>query len=1252
MRIIPFGSRRARDDGVSEVVGTLFLLVMTVAFFSIIMLWVYGFDSPEGETYVNLFPDMERQDTMNTTVSIIHRGGEALSGGHVSIIVTVQNASFSQVMGPYNFQNGSGGQDEWRVGGVWSMDFSTVPEDANVELRVIDRNRETLVLDTMLQRGMQTGAPAPPILGVPVVLPDNILITDGTDSFYIQAVAVDFNGDLPTTGVVADLTPIWPGLGTVVLEYKGFDTYRSTTITVPLAAVPGKKNLKVTATDSRGFVDTNYANCVVRTNDDNKPPVVAIVSPTTSEIVAGRVKQIAASYTDPSGIDTSTLVFQVWEDGVALDTSTKTVTDHLATFIPFGGFQQNSLYLINVSVEDNEGLRGYAEMLFRINMYSQPGNPRGETSFDIMNKSWQSTVVFFHDDYIRLQVWSAIIPRIDSSEIRLTRTDNSNVYLFSDRFAPNMSMVPSGPNPWYIYDATINVASDGTYGDPVEPGYYALRLHVKFYDNNVDYINQIFITIKYDDGSDPDNGNFITYNTTGKWTNPTVDFDHDEHVYVQIITEDNLEWDKWTGSPPVHYICTIRRAIVTVSEVYGENILYVEIPRYQIQAVGPGMGGFVYRLGVDLNDTIGGSNFFSSTNWYPIEVSIETQIQHIKFGRIWTTYDIAFQAGTQIRITRPCDIGLAKNDLIIFHEDDTTTEQNKTVLFGETLYIYVKVWNYGEVHVTNARVQVWAIADGVALDYWDLTTDDNFDDPNLNGMLDSVFSDDNYVEVIIPWNTTRTGYDQATLEKAKIKVSVSILTPVKGGAASDPILEHDYDNNEVVRGLLEPSDGKLEIKDIGYITPTYVDIGQLDVVVDRLEFSASGGNVHVMGINITLTGTARDTDIRWVILVEDVNKNGMRDSADRVADFGKFTAGLFKASDNRVIFDGDSIQYLILYDIADVAVATRSLGSSISVYDDVFVEAPGYIINPLFPYASEKSIIQSNKNELDGKGIGPAAAFRDSYLIYALSLTAYNADAGKLLEGSLTITKITMEVTGWANVSGIWLIDDGEEVLDYSAPASTVTFTGLRYPVEAATGRVVYVALYVKADTAQGEVIGIEIDRTDVTLSSAQDVVLNTFGITVSTTIQLMANYFEYKVGAPMLDPTFLDTIYGMYIGSTDPTVNIVAYGITVSWDDPDKPQWVDKIYIDGELVFDATGVTHKGNGQFLYFIEPVTITNSPMSFRIEFNDQVIHKQWGKGDKYNNNNIYFEWHFWDDSSTMGGQYVEVSGGPHYSISWA
>ncbi|MCK5252199.1 MAG: type IV pilin N-terminal domain-containing protein, partial [Thermoplasmata archaeon] len=241
-------NRKCDEQAVSEVVGTLFLLVMTVAFFSSILLWVYNFDTPDSEARVVLFPTMERMDSDTTNVSIVHRGGEPIPKGSPYIILNVQNATDSSIIGPFNYSDGWQEPGDWRLGDRWSHVFTGVPEDARVVVQVIDRAQETVVLRTELQRGLFSGGDARPIVGIPVVLPSDTVVATGKEEFYIRAIAADFDNDLPDNGLVADLRPVWNGLGTVYLTHRGFGVFESPMITLPAAAFPGEYNINVTAT--------------------------------------------------------------------------------------------------------------------------------------------------------------------------------------------------------------------------------------------------------------------------------------------------------------------------------------------------------------------------------------------------------------------------------------------------------------------------------------------------------------------------------------------------------------------------------------------------------------------------------------------------------------------------------------------------------------------------------------------------------------------------------------------------------------------------------------------------------------------------------------------------------------------------------------------------------------------------------------------------------------------------------------------
>jgi hypothetical protein len=1244
MKIKPFGSRKTRDDGVSEVVGSLFLLVMTVAFFSIILLWVYNFDSPDSETRVVLYPTMDRINTTSANITIIHRGGEPMSENAAQIIVTIQNSTTSRLVGPYNYSDGWEQPGDWSIGDTWYHIFDDCPEDSQVVIQVVDRTEQKLVLRSELQRGIFTGGSAAPIIGVPIVLPDDEVIANNKDTFYIRAIAADYDNDLPDTGLVADLTPIWPGLGSIILEHRGFGVYESTTVTCPTTARPGQYNLNVTATDSKGHTDTNWASITIK-SPDVSPPLVIITNPTSGEIAAGTANRIMASYTDPNGIDVKTVTMKVWEDGIPLDTTSKIVTDSRVTFKPFGGFKTSSLYRVNVTVADNNGNVGDAETVFRMSTYSQPGNPQGETSFDLMDRNWTFTTMFWHDDLIRVQLWSEVLQQVDFSELRLVRTDSSNVYIYKDRFQPNLTVPPPSMSfPFYVYDATIDIQTGGAYGAPVPPGYYYLEIIAEYAADGLVFNDKITIAILYEDGSMPNPGNFLTFNVTGIWTSDTTDFNWQETLYIEVHTENPLE----EGDTK------LEMAIISISEIYGDNILYKELPPSQVTYMGLTPDGHVYRMSVPLTGTLDGAQWFYGANWYPVEVAMQVVTWHWRphpvFGfKLKKSSDIAFEAANQIKITRPADIAVSEDYITIYHSDGTTLDVNATVSFGEDLFINVTIWNYGEVDVYDVDLRIWAISQGVTLDYWELDKTSNFFDPNYNGVLDAA-APNNYVNIEVTWNTSKTGYDQFTLERAKIVTHVDITAPVIGGYGSPPIPEINYNNNDAEVELVPESVGVLTLSNPGFITPASVDVGRMFFQVDEILMSASGGGVRLLGMNLTLTGTARDSDVGIARVYRDLNWNGYLDPGDFLVDQDVFTGGSMKVDVAMFIRDGRSLRFFVIYDIAPAAVAGRTLGSSIDTVTDIYVD-PTASVNPVgFPLTSEISTITGNVNELTGKVVGPASAFPGYPVVYRLDLNGFNTDPIKPLEGTLTITDIRIHVTGSASIQLVWLLDHNLDIMGFQPAAPTVDFVNLAYVVPAWWTRPLYVVLNVDPSTTSGTIVGISIKDVDVRLSTPMDLVDPALDLTIDSTIAVMSDYFEWRLGDPLLE---LDNtaIYNMNMASNDPTVPIQIAGLFVEWSAPDMPAYTVRVYVDGVLKFEDDGLNHIGNGIYIPFDSPADLDGLDKSFRIEFNIHVTKKQ-PKKKIYNDNSFLFTWVFGDGSSTTGGQYVMIDGyEDKYDIFW-
>src|SRR5205823_12475458 len=89
-----------RDDesGVSEVVGTILILAMTVVLFSSIILWVGSIPTPTTQTRVDLRPSMipvydGSGNEIGVNITILHRGVERLNPGPTLIYVQSQRVA-------------------------------------------------------------------------------------------------------------------------------------------------------------------------------------------------------------------------------------------------------------------------------------------------------------------------------------------------------------------------------------------------------------------------------------------------------------------------------------------------------------------------------------------------------------------------------------------------------------------------------------------------------------------------------------------------------------------------------------------------------------------------------------------------------------------------------------------------------------------------------------------------------------------------------------------------------------------------------------------------------------------------------------------------------------------------------------------------------------------------------------------------------------------------------------------------------
>lgn len=254
--------RKVDRRGVSEVIGTILLLSMTVMVFSGIILFVNTLTGPGDQTYVNLIPSIERTDPNNGIVYITHAGGQPLDASRTTVIIEVNSSNF-----PLAVTDGlvpSNGQ--WVTGQRWGVPFTgnQLSQNATVQVLVVDERTNQLVLFAVVQRGVGLGG-AFPIIGNAVVIPDGYVYNTGAHLFRIRVVAVDFDNDLPKTGVTVGLGALGCGLANQTLADTGFGVFESTSWSNISTCLPaGTYVVDVTAVDLAGHLTRGRLRLEVR----------------------------------------------------------------------------------------------------------------------------------------------------------------------------------------------------------------------------------------------------------------------------------------------------------------------------------------------------------------------------------------------------------------------------------------------------------------------------------------------------------------------------------------------------------------------------------------------------------------------------------------------------------------------------------------------------------------------------------------------------------------------------------------------------------------------------------------------------------------------------------------------------------------------------------------------------------------------------------------------------------------------------
>ncbi len=152
---------REEKSGVSEVIGTILILGMTVTLFSVIILWVANIPTPVAQTRVDIESSMtpvlnSLGQQVGIQILLTHRGGEALLSQSTGIYVTDQVGSNPQttdavtlhmfnirLTNPNGLLDGTG--TAWTIGQRWEYENFVFRTSDTVTVTIVDNARGLVV---------------------------------------------------------------------------------------------------------------------------------------------------------------------------------------------------------------------------------------------------------------------------------------------------------------------------------------------------------------------------------------------------------------------------------------------------------------------------------------------------------------------------------------------------------------------------------------------------------------------------------------------------------------------------------------------------------------------------------------------------------------------------------------------------------------------------------------------------------------------------------------------------------------------------------------------------------------------------------------------------------------------------------------------------------------------------------------------------------------------------------------------------
>jgi hypothetical protein len=243
-----------QKHGVSEIVGNLLILGITVTLFSSIMIFVSTMPTPSEEVYTDFGSSVDI-GTDYANVTITHEGGQTLKDFRTNIYLFIDGTPQTLKFSDFHLSS------EWKTGQTGWYNVSGVSSSTSLSLMVVDTEANSVVYDVTL-RGQQTSFA--PIIESRGTSPSTLFV--GT-TFTLFVKVTDPDGNLNTASVYANASSLGASFSSVPLTDSNNDGIFTSAQTFIAQSAWSGKEVIFNASDMTGKNTTGRFVITITTQD-------------------------------------------------------------------------------------------------------------------------------------------------------------------------------------------------------------------------------------------------------------------------------------------------------------------------------------------------------------------------------------------------------------------------------------------------------------------------------------------------------------------------------------------------------------------------------------------------------------------------------------------------------------------------------------------------------------------------------------------------------------------------------------------------------------------------------------------------------------------------------------------------------------------------------------------------------------------------------------------------------------------------